>query len=51
MDKVLTTADVQPRDRLAYWYDVACKVFVDHECRIGGPSRFEATLQCAAGSN
>ena len=34
MDVVLTLSDVHPRDRLAYWYDVACKVFVDHECRV-----------------
>jgi AraC family transcriptional activator of tynA and feaB len=44
MEQVLTTADVRPRDRLAYWYDVACKVFVNHECRIEGASSFETTL-------
>jgi AraC family transcriptional activator of tynA and feaB len=47
MQKVLTTSDAQPRDRLAYWYDVASKVFVDHECRIGGPSTFDVTLHHA----
>jgi AraC family transcriptional activator of tynA and feaB len=48
MDKVLTLADIHPRDRLAYWYDVACKVFVDHECRVRTPSRFDVTMHHAA---
>ena len=34
MDTVLTLSDFHPRDRLAYWYDVACKVFVKHDCRV-----------------
>ena len=34
MDKILAMSDTHPRDRLAYWYDVACKVFVKHECRV-----------------
>ena len=34
MDKVLAMSELHPRDRLAYWYDVACKVFVKHECRV-----------------
>jgi AraC family transcriptional regulator, positive regulator of tynA and feaB len=48
MQKVLTTADVSPRDRLAYWHDVACKVFVDHECRLDGPKSFSATIHHAS---
>ena len=40
--------DVHPRDRLAYWYDVACKVFVDHECRVTTPSQFDVTMQHTA---
>ena len=47
MQMVLATADVQPRDRLAYWHDVACKVFVDHECRVQGSSTFSATIHHA----
>jgi AraC-like DNA-binding protein len=47
MQRVLTTADVSPRDRLAYWHDVACKVFVDHECRAQGPA-FSATIHHAS---
>jgi AraC-like DNA-binding protein len=47
MDVVLTLADIHPRDRLAFWYDVACKVFVDHECRVKTPSRFDVTVQHA----
>lgn len=45
MDVVLTLSDVHPRDRLAYWYDVACKVFVDHECRVTTPAQFDVTMQ------
>ena len=44
----LTLADVHPRDRLAYWYDVACKVFVDHECRVKTPIAFDVTMHHAA---
>jgi len=47
MQMVLTTADVSPRDRLAYWHDVACKVFVDHECRAQGSTSFSATIHHA----
>jgi hypothetical protein len=48
MQRVLTTADVSPRDRLAYWHDVACKVFVNHECRLDGPTNFRATIHHAS---
>ncbi len=48
MQRVLTTADVLPRDRLAFWYDVASKVFPDHEFSLQGPSTFNATLHHAA---
>jgi AraC-like DNA-binding protein len=47
MDKVLAMSDIHPRDRLAYWYDVACKVFVKHECRIEKRAAFDATLHHA----
>ena len=47
MQMVLTTADVSPRDRLAYWHDVACKVFVDHECRAQDSTSFSATIHHA----
>jgi AraC-like DNA-binding protein len=48
MEKVLAISDIHPRDRLAYWYDVACKVLVKHECRIARPSAFDATMLHAA---
>jgi AraC-like DNA-binding protein len=44
MDKVLAMSDIHPRDRLAYWYDVACKVFVKHECRVDKLAAFDAML-------
>jgi AraC family transcriptional regulator, positive regulator of tynA and feaB len=47
MDMILTMTDVHPRDRLAYWYDVACKCFVDHECEIANPSAVSVTLHNA----
>ena len=47
MDTVLTLADIHPHDRLAFWYDVACEVFVDHECRVQTPSRFDVTMHHA----
>ena len=47
MDMILTMTDVHPRDRLAYWYDVACKCFVDHECEIANPSALSVTLHNA----
>jgi hypothetical protein len=47
MDTVLMLADIHSRDRLAFWYDVACEVFVDHECRVQMPSRFDVTMHHA----
>jgi hypothetical protein len=44
MKEIFTTAGVHPRDRLTYWYDVACKAFASHECKVGPPSTFEATI-------
>jgi len=44
MDKILAMADKHPRDRLAYWYDVACKVFVKHECRVENSPVFDASI-------
>lgn len=47
MDTVLSMSGVHPRDRVAYWYDVACKAFVAHECKVSTPQSFDATLQNA----
>ncbi len=47
MDKILAMSDMHPRDRLAYWYDVACKVFVKHECRVEKLPTFDATIHRA----
>jgi mannose-6-phosphate isomerase class I len=48
MDVVLTLSGVHPRDRLAYWYDVARKVFVDHKCRVATASQYDVTMQQTA---
>jgi AraC-like DNA-binding protein len=48
MDTVLALSDFHPRDRLAYWYDVACKVFVKHNCQVQQPSSFDVTMDHGA---
>ena len=48
MEKILAMSDMHPRDRLAYWYDVACKVFVKHECRIEKATTLDATIYSGA---
>jgi AraC-like DNA-binding protein len=48
MDKILAMSDTHPRDRLAYWYDVACKVFVKHECRVERNPAFDASIHRGA---
>jgi AraC-like DNA-binding protein len=47
MDKILAMSELHPRDRLAYWHDVACKVFVKHECRVEKLPTFDATIHRA----
>jgi len=39
-----STRDVHPRDRLAYWQDVACKAFVEIECRTMSGPHFDAAI-------
>jgi AraC-like DNA-binding protein len=47
MDHVLSMSGVHPRDRVAYWHDVACKIFVSHEGRVKTPQSFNATVRRA----
>jgi len=47
MDKILAMSELHPRDRLAYWHDVANKVFVKHECRVEKLPTFDATIHTA----
>jgi AraC family transcriptional regulator, positive regulator of tynA and feaB len=44
MDTVLSMSDIHPRDRIAYWLDVASLAIVDHKCRVNTPSAFDATV-------
>jgi AraC family transcriptional activator of tynA and feaB len=44
VDHRFSTRDVHPRDRLAYWQDVACKAFVELECRTPTRTSFNATI-------
>jgi len=48
MDKVLAMSDIHPRDRVAYWLDVASKAVVNHECEVKTPSAFDATVLSAS---
>jgi AraC family transcriptional regulator, positive regulator of tynA and feaB len=47
METLFSTANVHPRDRFAYWHEVACKTIVGHESRPMDRPRFEATLRGA----
>lgn len=44
MNRQFSTRDVHPRDRLAYWQDVACKAFVEIECQTTAGPGFDATI-------
>jgi AraC family transcriptional activator of tynA and feaB len=44
MDTVISMSDIHPRDRVAYWLDVASRTLVDHECRVKTPATFDATV-------
>lgn len=43
-----STEDVHPRDRLAYWNDVACKAFVELECKTDVGNNFRAAIRSDA---
>jgi AraC family transcriptional activator of tynA and feaB len=42
-----STSAVHPRDRFDFWHDVACKSYVEHECRAEHPSSFEGHVEIA----
>lgn len=44
MQICFSTSDVHPRDRLDYWRDVACRAFVELDCRAAEPDFF-ATIR------
>ncbi len=45
MEVTFSTADVQPRDRLDYWREVACRAFVDLECHARRSATFSANIR------
>ena len=45
METFFSTSDVHPRDRLSYMRDVACKAFVELDCRTDSGPAFSATLR------
>jgi AraC-like DNA-binding protein len=44
MDLIAALTDVHPRDRLAYWRDIAGKVLVDQEFRVKSPASLQGTI-------
>jgi AraC-like DNA-binding protein len=42
-----STNTVHPRDRFDFWHSVACRSYVEHECRPGQPSSFEGHIDIA----
>ncbi len=48
METLFTTDDVHPRDRFAYWHEVACRNIVDHDSEPVSRLTFEAAIEAAA---
>jgi AraC family transcriptional activator of tynA and feaB len=48
MQTLLSTADVHPRDRFAYWHEVACRNMVNHDSRPESRLTFHASIQTGA---
>jgi AraC family transcriptional activator of tynA and feaB len=48
MQPLFSTADVHPRDRFAYWHEVACRNIVNHESRPENRLTFQASIQTGA---
>jgi AraC-like DNA-binding protein len=44
MSHVLTTADVAPQERLAYWVDMICNTYVQLACDAPAPARFSGSI-------
>ncbi|HLH95622.1 MAG TPA: helix-turn-helix domain-containing protein [Xanthobacteraceae bacterium] len=45
MEKIFSTAEVHPRDRFAYWHDVACEVIAGHDSATECRQTFRAELR------
>lgn len=45
MNHYFSTNDVHPRDRISYMQDVACKTYVDVDCRVENGTAFCASIQ------
>ena len=48
MHTCFSTTNVHPRDRFAYWHDVACTVLVKHHSRPQDRNTFRAEIRAAA---
>jgi AraC-like DNA-binding protein len=48
MDTIFSTDEVHPRDRFAYWHDVACRTIVEHDSHAEEPTRFAAHIRAAS---
>src|ERR1700733_15592925 len=49
--RVFATADVDPRDRSAYWHDVVCSNIVDRDFSPESGQTFQAELHLGAIAN
>src|SRR5262245_27957168 len=47
MDTLLTLANIHPRDRVAYWHDLACRTIIKHDCRVASSAKLNARIECA----
>ncbi len=48
LERLFSTHDVHPRERFAYWHDVACKTLVNHHSKPHGQQPFHAHLEAGS---
>ncbi len=48
MERLFSTHDVHPRERFAYWHDVACTTLVRHDSKPYGQQPFHAHLEAGS---
>jgi AraC-like DNA-binding protein len=51
METLFSTSDVHPRDRFAYWYEVACRQIVLHDSRPVSRPTFHASIEAGVLAN
>jgi AraC-like DNA-binding protein len=48
LETLFSTEDVHPRERYAYWHDVACKTLVNHESKPHSYQAFHAQIEAGS---